>query len=161
MKLSDLVFSGILGRILILYMRACANDPHQRKDFGAARYAIYDGANGALILAAVGHYMNNQRQEFEPASAEESARDENKIERLEDDVLKADLSIEVSFDYNSADLKTAFYLTLKKLPTVIVKYDCTVVHVAGYTDSMVFPGIQPRLVRASSVIRYRQRWRAI
>ena len=80
--------------------------------------------------------MNNQRQEFEPASAEETARDENKIERLENDVLKMNLSSEVSLDYNSADLKTAFYLTLEKLPTVIVKYDCTVVDVAGYTDTM-------------------------
>ena len=107
--------------------------------------------------------MDNQQQEFERALTEETARDEIEIERLKDDVLKLDLSSEVSFDYNSADLKTAFYPTLEKLAAVIVKYDRTVVHVVGHTDSTgsakYNQGLSVR--RAQSVVRYMQRWRAI
>ena len=130
----------------------CANDPHQRTKIGAAigaaagaaaGYAVDDGAKGALIGAAVGalaggavgNYMDRQQQEFERVLAEEQARHDIEIERLKDDVLKLDLSSEVSFDYNSAALKPAFTSTLEKLSNVINKYDRTVVHTIGHTDS--------------------------
>ena len=130
----------------------CANDPHQRTKIGAAigaaagaaaGYAADDGAKGALIGAAVGalaggavgNYMDRQQQEFERVLAEEQARHDIEIERLKDDVLKLDLSSEVSFDYNSAALKPAFTSTLEKLSNVINKYDRTVVHTIGHTDS--------------------------
>ena len=125
-------------------VRELSASTHQDRRCGAAAaagYAIDDGAKGALIGAAVGaltggavgNYMDNQQQEFERTLAEETARDEIEIERLKDDVLKLDLSSKVSFYYNSADLKTAFYPTLEKLAAVIVKYDRTVVHVVGHT----------------------------
>ena len=135
-----------------LLLSGCANDPHQRTKIGAAigaaagaaaGYAVDDGAKGALIGAAVGalaggavgNYMDRQQQEFERVLAEEQARHEVEIERLKDDVLKLDLSSEVSFDYDSAALKPAFTSTLEKLGNVINKYDRTIVHTIGHTDS--------------------------
>ncbi len=163
----------VIGSVLILQMTACANDPHQRTKIGAAvgaaagaaaGYAIDDGAKGALLGAAVGalaggavgNYMDRQQQEFERVLAEEQARHDIEIERLKDDVLKLDLSSEVSFDHNSADLKPAFYPTLEKLAAVIVKYDRTVVHVVGHTDSTGSAEYNQDLSvrRAQSVVSY-------
>jgi outer membrane protein OmpA-like peptidoglycan-associated protein len=79
--------------------------------------------------------MDRQQQEFEQVLADEQANHDIEIERLKDDVLKLDLSSEVSFDYNSAALKPAFTTTLQKLSDVIQKYDRTVVHTIGHTDS--------------------------
>ncbi|MFT4561795.1 MAG: outer membrane protein OmpA-like peptidoglycan-associated protein [Gammaproteobacteria bacterium] len=137
---------------LVFGIGACANDPYQRTKVAAALgaaagaaagYAIDDGAKGALIGATlgalaggtVGNYMDRQQQEFEQVLAAEQASHEIEIERLKDDVLKLDLSSEVSFDVGSAVVKTAFYSTLDKLSNVISKYDRTVVHVVGHTDS--------------------------
>lgn len=138
--------------LLMLLQSGCANDPHQRAKIGAAigaaagagaGYAADKGAKGALIGAAVGalaggavgNYMDNQQQEFEQVLAAEQARHDIEIERMKDDVLRLDLSSEVSFDHNSASLKPAFISTLDKLAQVIIKYDRTVVHTIGHTDS--------------------------
>ena len=143
-----LITAVVTGSLLT----GCANDPHQRTKIGAAigaaagtaaGYAVDDGAKGALIGAAVGalaggavgNYMDRQQQEFERVLAEEQARHDIEIERLKDDVLKLDLSSEVSFDYDSAALKPAFTTTLDKLANVINKYDRTIVHTIGHTDS--------------------------
>ena len=158
---------------LLIGLCACTNDPHQRAKIGAAvgaaagaaaGYAIDDGAKGALIGAAVGalaggavgNYMDNQQREFEQALAEEQARHDIEIERLKDDVLKLDLSSEVSFDYDSASLKPGFYPTLEKLADVITKYDRTVVHVVGHTDSTGSAEYNQRLSeeRAQTVVSY-------
>lgn len=147
---SLIVLAIFLGAMLTSV--GCANDPHQRTKIGAAigaaagaaaGYAVDDGAKGALIGAAVGalaggavgNYMDRQQQEFERVLAEEQAQHAVELERLKDDVLKLDLSSEVSFDYNSAALKPAFTSTLEKLADVINKYDRTVVHTIGHTDS--------------------------
>lgn len=144
-----ILFTSVLS---VSLLASCANDPHQRTKIGAAigaaagaaaGYAVDDGAKGALIGAAVGalaggavgNYMDRQQQEFERVLAEEQARHEIEIERLKDDVLKLDLSSEVSFDYDSAALKPAFTTTLEKLANVINKYDRTIVHTIGHTDS--------------------------
>jgi outer membrane protein OmpA-like peptidoglycan-associated protein len=159
--------------VLAFAIGGCANDPYQRTKVAAAvgaaagaaaGYAIDDGAKGALIGAtlgalaggAVGNYMDNQQQEFEQVLAAEQASHEIEIERLKDDVLKLDLSSEVSFDVGSATVKTAFYSTLDKLSNVISKYDRTVVHVIGHTDSTgsaeFNQGLSER--RAQSVMNY-------
>ncbi|MEM7467665.1 MAG: OmpA family protein [Pseudomonadota bacterium] len=88
-----------------------------------------------MSVHVVANCTAGQQQEFERVLAEEQARHEVEIERLKDDVLKLDLSSEVSFDYNSAALKPAFISTLEKLSSVINKYDRTVVHTIGHTDS--------------------------
>ncbi len=131
---------------------ACAaDDPYRRTKTGAAVGAVVGGvvghqvdhsagkfvgaAVGALAGAAVGHYMDKQEQAFRRELEEEQRQNALEIERLKDDTLKLSLSNEVSFDFNRADIKPAFRPTLDKLGDVIVKYDRTVVHVVGHTDS--------------------------
>jgi len=143
---------GVVVCVALIVAGCATNDPNRRAKMGAAGgaaagaaigYAIGDDAVGALLGATagalagglVGNYMDRQQQEMERVLAEERRRHEVEIERLKDDTLKLNLSSEVSFDYDSAALKPAFYPTLDKLAGVIRKYDRTAVHIVGHTDS--------------------------
>jgi outer membrane protein OmpA-like peptidoglycan-associated protein len=133
-------------------LAGCAtDDPYQRTKTGAAIGAIagaivghqIDGKSGRWVGAAVGalagggagYYMDNQQREFEQALAEEQRQQQLEIERLRDDTLKLSLDSEVSFDLDQARIKPAFRPSLDKLADVLIKYDRTVVHVIGHTDS--------------------------
>lgn len=131
---------------------ATQDDPHQRAKIGAAVGAVagavlghqldddagkwVGAAVGALAGGAVGHYMDNQQQDFESTLASERAANQLEIERLRDDTLKLTLDSEVSFDFNRADIKPTFRSSLDKLAQLLIKYDRTVVHVVGHTDSI-------------------------
>ncbi|MES9855655.1 MAG: OmpA family protein [Sedimenticola sp.] len=91
---------------------------------------------GALAGGAAGNYMDNQQQEFESSLAQEQANNELEIERMRDDTLKLTLDSEISFDFNKARIKYSFQTSLDKLARVISKYDRTVVHIIGHTDSV-------------------------
>jgi outer membrane protein OmpA-like peptidoglycan-associated protein len=149
-----------------------ADDPNRRAKTGAAIGAVtgavlghqahsekgrYWGAvAGALAGAAVGNYMDNQQREFEAALAEEAGRHDLEIQRLQDESLKIDVSSEVSFDFARAELKPAFIPTLDKVAGLIQKYDRTVVHVIGHTDSIGSDAYNQRLSeqRAERVVQY-------
>jgi outer membrane protein OmpA-like peptidoglycan-associated protein len=152
-----------MNRLMINTAAACAitigvagcatqNDPHQRAKVGAAVGAVagavlghqlddrsgrwVGAAVGALAGGAVGHYMDNQQQEFESALQQEREANQLEIERLRDDTLKLTVDSEISFDFNRSDIKPAFRPSLDKLAQLITKYDRTVVHVVGHTDSV-------------------------
>ncbi len=131
---------------------ATENDPHKRAKIGAAAGAVagavlghqIDGKSGryvgavvgALAGGGVGHYMDNQQAEFESAMQAEREANALEIERLRDDTLKLTVDSEVSFDFAKADVKPTFQPSLDKLAQLIMKYDRTVVHVVGHTDSI-------------------------
>ncbi len=139
-----LILTGLLAG-------CAADDPDRRAKTGAAVGAIagavighqIDHDKGRFIGAAVGaiaggmtgHYMDEQEREFKRQMEEEQKRHEIEIERLKDDTLKLNLNSEVSFDFDSARIKPAFRDTLDKLADIIRKYDRTVVHIVGHTDS--------------------------
>ena len=139
-----LILTGLLAG-------CAADDPDRRAKTGAAVGAIagavighqIDHDKGRFIGAAVGaiaggmtgHYMDQQEREFKRQMEEEQKRHEIEIERLKDDTLKLNLNSEVSFDFDSARIKPAFRDTLDKLADIIRKYDRTVVHIVGHTDS--------------------------
>lgn len=154
-------------------LTACAaDDPNQRAKTGAVIGAVagavighqvshgsgaYVGAAvGALTGAGVGHYMDKQEQDFNSALAEEQRRNDLEIERMKDDTLKLSLNSEVSFDFNSDVIKPAFKGTLDKLAQVLGKYDRTVVHVIGHTDSVGSDAYNQQLSerRANAVANY-------
>jgi outer membrane protein OmpA-like peptidoglycan-associated protein len=167
----------IMKKVVIVAVAAAlagcaADDPNKRAKTGAAIGAItgavlghqldgrsgrYAGAAvGALAGAGVGHYMDNQQKEFDTALAEEQRNNDIEIERLKDETLKIDISSEVSFDFGSAAIKPAFRTTLDKVADVLKRYDRSVVHVVGHTDSVGSDAYNQRLSeqRAQSVIDY-------
>jgi outer membrane protein OmpA-like peptidoglycan-associated protein len=164
----------VLVTAMATLISACAtDDPNQKAKTGAAigaaagaivGYAVDDGAGGVLAGAAVGaatgagigHYMDNQQKEMEAALAEEQARHDIEVKRLQDETLKIDISSEVSFDFDSATLKPAFMPTLEKVADILVRYPRTVIHVVGHTDSVGSESYNMKLSRhrAQSVVNY-------
>jgi outer membrane protein OmpA-like peptidoglycan-associated protein len=143
----------IAAAAMTLTIGGCAtDDPNQRAKIGAAVGAVagavighqlddsagrwVGAAVGALAGGAVGNYMDNQQREFEESLAREREANQLEIERLRDDTLKLTVDSEVSFDFAKADIKSAFRPSLNKLGDLIIKYDRTVVHVVGHTDSV-------------------------
>ncbi len=140
---------------LALFLSACAtvDDPNRRAKTGAGAGAavgavvgqvlgkdtegtLIGAAVGALAGGAVGHYMDNQQAAFEDELAQERQANAIEIERMRDDTLKLSVNNEVSFDFGKDSLKPAFYPSLDSLTDVLKKYDRTVVHVIGHTDSV-------------------------
>lgn len=141
-----------IALVVAAALAGCAtDDPNQRAKAGAAIGAVagailghqIDGKSGRYVGAAVGalagggtgYYMDNQQKAFEQAMLEEQRNNQLDIERLRDDTLKLSLDSEVSFDLNQSLIKPAFRPSLDKLADVLIKYDRTVVHVVGHTDS--------------------------
>ena len=162
----------LLG-MLALSLSACAtDDPNQRAKAGAAIGAVagavighqidHDSGRfvgaviGGMAGAAIGDYMDRQQQELERELAEEQRRHDLEISRLKDESLKIEVASEVSFDFDSAAIKPAFYATLDKVAGVLMRYPRTVVHVLGHTDSIGSESYnrQLSLRRAESVAAY-------
>lgn len=118
--------------------------------------AIVGAAVGALAGGGVGHYMDNQQADFEQALAAEQSAHQLEIERMRDDSLRLTLDSEISFDFDSARIKGGFRDSLGRLSDVVSKYDQTVVHVIGHTDSMGSDSYNQRLSerRAESVAEF-------
>ncbi len=143
--LASLVLAGFLAT------SCAADDPNRRAKQGAVIGAIAGAAignqaknkNGKIIGAAlggivgykVGQYQDQQQKELELALADELENNLIDIQRLENDILRVNLSSEASFDINRADLKPPFYPSLDKLTEVMAKYDQTLINVIGHTDS--------------------------
>ena len=158
--------------VAIALAGCAADDPNKRAKTGAAVGAVagailghqLDGKSGRFVGAAVGaiagggvgHYMDNQQKEFETALAEEQRRNQIEIERLQDETLKIDIANEGSFDFGSAAIKPAFRPTLDKVAEVLKRYDRSVVHVVGHTDSVGSDVYNQRLSeqRAQAVVDY-------
>lgn len=151
----------------------CAtDDPHRQAKIGAAVGAVagavighqIDGDSGRYVGAAVGalaggatgNYMDQQQRAFEQELAREREANALEIERLRDDTLKLTVDSEVSFDFGKADIKPSFEPSLDKLASLIQKYDRTIVHVVGHTDSIGSDSYNQQLSeqRAESVARY-------
>lgn len=139
--------------LLSLVLMACtAADPYQRTKVGAGvgvvtgavvGHLINDDAGkyigaavGALAGGAVGNYMDRQQQAFERALAEEQRRYNLEIQRLQDGSIKLDIPSEVSFDFDSAAIKSAFVPSLDKVANILQEYNRTVIHIIGHTDSV-------------------------
>lgn len=96
---------------------------------------IAGAAAGAAVGAGVGYALDSQERAFEKELEEERANNEIEIERVRDDLLKLTLDSEVSFDYDSAEIKPSFQQSLTKLANVLAKYDRNNVTIVGHTDS--------------------------
>lgn len=103
---------------------------------GALRGALIGGAAGGALGAGAGAYMDKQQTDFENQLANEQAQHQIEIERQQNEILKLTMSSEVSFDTNSAALKSTFYSSLNKIAEIMVRYPQTQILVVGHTDSV-------------------------
>lgn len=163
---------AVIGMAASIAIGCAADDPHKRAKTGAViggiagavlgnqtdskNGKVVGAAVGALTGAAVGNYMDNQHAKLQQQLREEQRNNEIRITRIDDETLKLDVSSEVSFDVNSANVKSSFRNSLNKVADVISEYDQTAVHVIGHTDSTGSESYNQQLSekRASSVSRY-------
>lgn len=103
---------------------------------GAARGALIGAAAGGVVGAGVGVYMDKQEAEFRQQLETERRAHQVEVERLENENLKITMNSEVSFDFNSASIKPAFYGTLDKVADIVGRYNRTTIRVVGHTDSI-------------------------
>lgn len=129
------------------------DDPNRRAKIGAIAGAVAgavignnvgsgDDSNkvigaiiGGLAGGAVGHYMDKQARELELALEDELRADYVTLERIDRDTIKLSLSSEASFDIDRSVVKQAFKPALNRVASVMSKYDKTIVHSIGHTDS--------------------------
>lgn len=161
-----------LGVATLLTVGCAADDPNRRAKTGAAIGAVagavvgnqhsskngkvVGAAVGALTGAAVGNYMDKQQQKLERQLAEEQRNAEIELSRLDEETIKLDVASEVSFDVNSANIRSDFRSSLGKVADIISEYDQTAIHVIGHTDSTGSASYNQQLSekRATSVARY-------
>lgn len=102
---------------------------------GALRGALIGGAAGGALGAGVGVYMDKQQAEFNRQLAAEQQAHQIEVERLQNENLKITMNSEVSFDYNSAQLKPAFTGTLDKVADILKRYPRSSIRITGHTDN--------------------------
>lgn len=117
---------------------------------------IIGAAVGAIAGAAIGNYMDEQENKLENELKAERDANEIMLERLDDKTIRLRLNAEASFDVDSATLKPSFDKSLTRLSEVFNKYDKTIVHVVGYTDSTGSDSHNQELSekRSASVVEY-------
>ncbi|RMH52501.1 MAG: OmpA family protein [Zetaproteobacteria bacterium] len=103
---------------------------------GALRGALAGAAIGGALGAGVGAYMDKQQAEFERRLAEERRAHRIEVERLRNENLKITMNSEVSFDFDSAELKPAFRATLDKVADILARYPRTTIRITGHTDNI-------------------------
>ena len=92
-------------------------------------------AIGAVTGAVIGNYMDEQENTLDNELKAEQESKEIVLDRVDKKTIRLRLSSEVSFDVNSANLKPSFDKSLERLVGVFSKYDKTIIHVVGFTDS--------------------------
>ncbi len=156
----------------LLLASCAANDMHKNSKIGAAIGAatgavighqadskqgrFIGAAIGAMAGAAIGNYMDEQQNTLDNELKAEQESGEIKLDRVDKKTIRLRLSSEVSFDVNSAKLKPSFDKSLNRLAEVFKKYDKTIIHVVGYTDSTGSDSYNQKLSeqRSTSVVNF-------
>lgn len=115
--------------------------------------ALIGAGIGALAGGAIGYYMDRQeaklREELEGTGVS--------VTRIGDNIT-LNLSGNITFATNSADLSQEYFAVLNSVSKVLTEYEQTVVEVAGHTDSSGPEDYNQALSerRAGSVAKYLQ-----
>jgi len=100
-----------------------------------AKGAVVGAVGGGLAGGLIGHYMEQQRRDFEKLLAPEIVAGTIRVEPLPDDRLLVGMTSETTFEVDSDRIKPGFHSTLDKISGVVNKYGKTRLTIAGHTDS--------------------------
>ncbi len=100
----------------------------------AGRGALIGAIGGALAGGMVGAYMEQQRQDFEKALADQIAAGAIRVEKLPNDQLLVGMTGETTFEVDSDQINAGFYPTMDTISGIVNKYGKTELRVAGHTD---------------------------
>lgn len=91
---------------------------------------------GGIAGAAVGHYMDTQRKDFEKQLASEVSAGAIGIDKRADHSLLVTMTAHTAFDFDSTAIKQGFRPSLDKIANILVKYGKTNLTVIGHTDNV-------------------------
>jgi outer membrane protein OmpA-like peptidoglycan-associated protein len=100
------------------------------------RGALIGAVGGGLAGAAVGTYMDSQKQDLEKVLASEVRAGAIEINKLDQHNLLITMTSQTSFDFDSTAIKPGFYTTMDKIANVLVRYGKTHLTVVGHTDNV-------------------------
>jgi len=93
------------------------------------------GIVGGLSGAAVGHYMDSQKKDFEKQLQPEIAQGNISIEKLPENNLSVTMTAQTAFNVDSTNIKQGFHPTMGKIANIVNKYGKTHLNIVGHTDS--------------------------
>ncbi len=92
-------------------------------------------AIGAVAEEAVSGYMDRQLDQLQRELTAVSARQALKVTRLSGHAIRLGIDGDLSFDFNSAQIKPDALAIYAKIAAVLLAYDLTVVHIVSHTDA--------------------------
>ncbi|MCJ8337771.1 MAG: OmpA family protein [Pseudomonadales bacterium] len=122
---------GAIGGALVGALLGSQMDNDGNRDTGI----IVGALAGAAAGGAIGNYMDQQEAAMRAQLEDERRRNAIEIQRIKDDTLKLVLNDDVSFDFNSAEIKPSFYSSLDKVNHVLSQYSSSNITIVGHTDS--------------------------
>ncbi|MDN3516190.1 OmpA family protein [Aquisalimonas lutea] len=125
---------------------ATGDDSRERR-----KRALIGAGIGGLSGGAVGAYMDRQERELR-----EQLRGTGVSVTRQGNELILNMPGNITFGFDSADLRADFYEVLNSVTLVLEEYEKTLIEVAGHTDSTGSTAYNQRLSerRAESVARY-------
>jgi outer membrane protein OmpA-like peptidoglycan-associated protein len=117
---------------------------------------LIGAVGGGIAGAAVGHYMDKQKQDLEKALTQERSAGAIQIEKMQGDVLRVTMTDQTAFEFDSAEIKPGFYSTMDKISDVVNRYGKTHLTIVGHTDNVGTAQYNQKLSerRAQSVGQY-------
>ena len=122
---------GAIGGAIVGALLGSQMDNDGNRDTGI----IVGALAGAAAGGAIGNYMDQQEAAMRAQLEDERRRNAIEIQRIKDDTLKLVLNDDVSFDFNSAEIKPSFYSSLDKVNHVLSQYSSSNITIVGHTDS--------------------------
>lgn len=152
MLMNKVTFPTLTVAALAVVLTGCApNNPYQRTAAGTAIGAIAGGvlghqldddagryvgaAVGAAIGGGIGYAMDQQAQQLQQLAAENQALG-MEVQRLQDGSIQINVPSEVSFDFDSAQIRPEFMPTLNEMARILNQDPRSTVTIVGHTDSV-------------------------
>lgn len=98
--------------------------------------ALIGAVGGGLAGAAVGSYMDKQKQDLEKVLGPERTAGAIQVEGLAGDILRVTMTDQTAFEFDSAQIKSGFQSTMDKIANVVNRYGKTHLTIIGHTDSV-------------------------
>jgi len=98
--------------------------------------ALIGAVGGGIAGAAVGNYMDKQKQDFEKILKDERDAGAISIDKKADDVLLVRMTSQTAFAVGSSDIQSGFQSTMDKIINVVTQYQKTELQVVGHTDNV-------------------------
>jgi outer membrane protein OmpA-like peptidoglycan-associated protein len=97
---------------------------------------LIGAVGGGLAGAAVGSYMDKQKQDLDRVLAPERNSGAIQTDKLGGDIVRVTMTDQTAFEFDSAQIKPGFNSTMDKIADIAVRYGKTHLTIVGHTDNV-------------------------